>query len=124
MSQLNQELCTLGDYYCCAELNGELGEKSASPGWHHPLSHSDRPQSRGERKCCFVNEGSGGENNFHLTNELNMMEVTLAFVACLCFVMAVASDPCLIISEINADNPDWTLLSLWNCITQVDNEHL
>lgn len=33
------------------------------------------------------------------------MAVSLASVACLCLVAVVSSDPCLIISEINADNP-------------------
>ncbi|XP_055006584.1 uncharacterized protein si:ch211-183d21.1 isoform X1 [Boleophthalmus pectinirostris] len=37
--------------------------------------------------------------------ELYRMELTLVFVACLCLIMAVTGDPCLIISEINADNP-------------------
>lgn len=33
------------------------------------------------------------------------MAVSLASVACLCLVAVVSGDPCLIISEINADNP-------------------
>lgn len=39
----------------------EPGEKKrgASLADILPLSQSDRPQSGG-RKCCFVNEGSGG----------------------------------------------------------------
>uniref|UniRef100_A0A3B3ZM93 Uncharacterized protein n=1 Tax=Periophthalmus magnuspinnatus TaxID=409849 RepID=A0A3B3ZM93_9GOBI len=43
--------------------------------------------------------------SFYFWQELNRMELTLVFVACLCLVMAVTGDPCLIISEINADNP-------------------
>uniref|UniRef100_A0A8C6T1H7 Si:ch211-183d21.1 n=1 Tax=Neogobius melanostomus TaxID=47308 RepID=A0A8C6T1H7_9GOBI len=34
-----------------------------------------------------------------------MMEFTQVFVACLCLIVSVTGDPCLIISEINADNP-------------------
>lgn len=34
-----------------------------------------------------------------------MMDSSLVFVACLCLVLLVTGDPCLIISEINADNP-------------------
>ncbi|XP_035518578.1 uncharacterized protein si:ch211-183d21.1 [Morone saxatilis] len=33
------------------------------------------------------------------------MVVSVALVVCLCLVVAVSGDPCLIISEINADNP-------------------
>lgn len=33
------------------------------------------------------------------------MELTFSYVVCLCLAVVVTSDPCLIISEINADNP-------------------
>lgn len=49
-------------------------EKGLFPGRHHPPSVSDRPhygegrrRGGGERKCCFVNDGSGGWQKANFT---------------------------------------------------------